>query len=119
VLVLVARGRNSAPGILLADYDLSERVFGDRERRLFTGLAGQIGSALESALLEQEADNAARLEEELRLARDIQTSLLPAAAPFVEGWDVMCHWRAARVIGGDFYDYWPLRGTMVSSYLAS
>ncbi len=111
VLVLVARGRNSTPGILLADYDLSERVFGDRERRLFTGLAGQIGSALESALLEQEADNAARLEEELRLARDIQTSLLPAAAPHVAGWDVMCHWRAARVIGGDFYDYWPLRGT--------
>jgi serine phosphatase RsbU (regulator of sigma subunit)/putative methionine-R-sulfoxide reductase with GAF domain len=110
VLVLVARGRNSTPGILLADYDLSERVFGDRERRLFTGLAGQIGSALESALLEQEADNAARLEEELRLARDIQTSLLPTAAPKVTGWEVMCHWRAARVIGGDFYDYWPLRG---------
>jgi serine phosphatase RsbU (regulator of sigma subunit)/putative methionine-R-sulfoxide reductase with GAF domain len=110
VLILVARGRSTVPGILLADYDLSERVFGERERRLFTGLAGQIGSALENALLEQEADNAARLEEELRLARDIQTSLLPAAAPHVPGWEVMCHWRAARVIGGDFYDYWPLTG---------
>ena len=110
VLMLVARGRNTVPGILFADYDLSERAFGHRERKLFAGLAGQIGSALESAVLEQEADHAARLEDELRLARDIQTSLLPAVAPFVAGWDVMCHWRAARVIGGDFYDYWPLNG---------
>lgn len=110
VLMLVARGRNTVPGILFADYDLSERTFGPREQKLFAGLAGQIGSALESAILEQEADHAARLEDELRLARDIQTSLLPAAAPFVAGWDVMCHWRAARVIGGDFYDYWPLTG---------
>ena len=55
------------------------------------------------------AANAARLEEELRVARDIQTSLLPARAPHLPGWDITAHWRAARVIGGDFYDYWPLR----------
>lgn len=109
VLILVARGRSSVPGILLADYDIPERSFGDREQTLFTGLAAQIGTAIENTLLEQEADNAARLEEELRVAREIQTSLLPARAPILPGWDTMAHWRAARVIGGDFYDYWPLK----------
>lgn len=111
VLVLVARGRGSVPGILLADYDIPERSYGEREQKLFSGLAGQIGSAIENALLEQEADHAARLEEELRVAREIQTSLLPALAPVLAGWDAMAHWRAARVIGGDFYDYWPLKSS--------
>jgi len=110
VLILVARGRSSVPGILLADYDIPERNYGEREQKLFSGLAGQIGTAIENALLEQEADHAARLEEELRVAREIQTSLLPSRAPILSGWDVMAHWRAARVIGGDFYDYWPLKG---------
>jgi len=109
VLILIARGRSSTPGILVADYDIPERTFGEREQKLFSGLAGQIGSAIENALLEQEAANAARLEEELRVARDIQTSLLPARTPQLPGWDITAHWRAARVIGGDFYDYWPLR----------
>ncbi len=110
VLILIARGRSSVPGILLADYDIPERNYGDREQKLFSGLAGQIGTAIENALLEQEADHAARLEEELRVAREIQTSLLPSRAPVIAGWDAMAHWRAARVIGGDFYDYWPLTG---------
>ncbi len=110
LLMLVTRGRSTTPGILLADFDLAERNFGEREQHLFNGLAGQIGAAIENALLEQEADNAALLEEEIRLARDIQTSLLPDTAPHITGWHIKAHWRAARVIGGDFYDYWPLKG---------
>ena len=110
LLMLVTRGRSTTPGILLADFDLAERSFGEREQHLFNGLAGQIGAAIENALLEQEADNAALLEEEIRLARDIQTSLLPDTAPHIAGWHIQAHWRAARVIGGDFYDYWPLKG---------
>lgn len=110
VLVLIARGRGSIPGVLVADYPLESRPYGDREQQLFGGLAGQIGSAIENALLEQDADNAARLEEELRLARDIQNSLLPDTAPLLAGWRINALWQAARVIGGDFYDYWPLKG---------
>jgi serine phosphatase RsbU (regulator of sigma subunit) len=96
--------------VLLADYPSKSRPYGDREQQLFGGLAGQIGSAIENALLEQDADNAARLEEELRLARDIQNSLLPDTAPLLVGWHINALWKAARVIGGDFYDYWPLKG---------
>lgn len=111
VLLLIARGRSSIPGILIADYPNGSRAFGDREQQMFSGLANQIGSAIENALLEQDADNAARLEEELRLARDIQNSLLPDVAPQLPGWNVNALWKAARVIGGDFYDYWPLTGS--------
>jgi serine phosphatase RsbU (regulator of sigma subunit)/putative methionine-R-sulfoxide reductase with GAF domain len=110
-LVLIARGRSSIPGILVADYPIESRPYGAREQQMFSGLAGQIGSAIENALLELDADNAARLEEELRLARDIQNSLLPDAAPVVPGWQINALWKAARVIGGDFYDYWPLTGS--------
>ncbi|MBM4414144.1 MAG: GAF domain-containing protein [Chloroflexi bacterium] len=110
-LVLIARGRSSIPGILVTDYPIENRPYGAREQQMFSGLAGQIGSAIENALLELDADNAARLEEELRLARDIQNSLLPDVAPAVPGWQINALWKAARVIGGDFYDYWPFTGS--------
>ncbi|PJF23763.1 MAG: serine/threonine protein phosphatase, partial [Phototrophicales bacterium] len=61
-----------------------------------------------SALLAQEAAQAARLEEELRVARDIQRTLLPSRAPDLPGWDTAADWRSARMVGGDFFDYWYL-----------
>ena len=47
-------------------------------------------------------------DEELRVARDIQTALLPAAPPDIPGWDLAADWRSARLVGGDFYDFWRL-----------
>ena len=75
-------------------------------------MANQIAGALESALLAQEAAEAARLDEELRVARDIQTALLPASPPQIAGWQLAADWRSARLVGGDFYDFWrlPQRG---------
>jgi sigma-B regulation protein RsbU (phosphoserine phosphatase) len=46
-----------------------------------------------------------RLEEELRLARDIQTRLLPTGAPSVVGFDLAGVSLPARHVGGDYFDY--------------
>jgi serine phosphatase RsbU (regulator of sigma subunit) len=73
-----------------------------------TGNPNQDPGALESALLAQEAAEAARLDEELRVARDIQTALLPARTPEIAGWEIAADWRSARLVGGDFYDFWRL-----------
>jgi serine phosphatase RsbU (regulator of sigma subunit) len=67
-----------------------------------------MAGALESALLAPEAAEAARLDEELRVARDIQTALLPASVPSIGGWEIAADWRSARLVGGDFYDFWRL-----------
>ncbi|NOK60413.1 MAG: GAF domain-containing protein [Chloroflexi bacterium AL-W] len=106
VLPLVARG--TTLGLMVVDYDDPSTLFSDRTQTLSISIANQVAAALESALLAQEAAEAAHMEEELRVARDIQTALLPAQLPVLDGWQVAADWRSARLVGGDFYDFWYL-----------
>lgn len=46
----------------------------------------------------------ATLDEELRIARDIQVALLPKEMPRLPGWSAAALYRPARKVGGDFYD---------------
>jgi serine phosphatase RsbU (regulator of sigma subunit)/CHASE1-domain containing sensor protein len=45
------------------------------------------------------------VEQELRVARDIQHALLPKDLPELEGWEIAHCYRPAREVGGDFYDF--------------
>jgi len=45
---------------------------------------------------------------ELKMARRVQTSLLPKETPLFEGWDFAVRWFPAREIAGDYYDFIPL-----------
>ncbi len=60
-----------------------------------------------SALLAEMAEKK-RLEEELRIARDIQMSLLPQGAVKMPGLQLTAHCSPAREVGGDYYDFLPL-----------
>jgi phosphoserine phosphatase RsbU/P len=51
-----------------------------------------------------------RLERELDFARRIQLNLMPATPPQPEGWEIATRYRAARLVGGDFYDAFELPG---------
>jgi len=50
-----------------------------------------------------------RLERELDFARRIQLNLMPAA-PQPAGWEIATAYRAAKIVGGDFYDAFALPG---------
>jgi serine phosphatase RsbU (regulator of sigma subunit)/predicted ester cyclase len=58
--------------------------------------------------LEQEERERERIEQELRVARDIQQASLPKEVPTLEGWQLAPYYRSAREVGGDFYDFHPL-----------
>lgn len=49
-----------------------------------------------------------RLDEELRIAREIQKSLLPTRAPATVGITVAALCEPAREVGGDYYDFFEL-----------
>src|SRR5215217_9068923 len=55
--------------------------------------------------LEQEIRERERVEQELRVARSIQQASLPKQVPELEGWEISPHYRPAREVGGDFYDF--------------
>jgi len=58
-------------------------------------------------LLQQKAEKE-RLEQELRIARNIQMSLLPQSALAMPGLSLTAHCEPAREVGGDYYDYLPI-----------
>lgn len=59
-----------------------------------------------------------RLEEELRVARRIQMSLLPQRDLAVPGLDIVGVCEPAREVGGDYYDVLPLGGGRVGILVA-
>jgi serine phosphatase RsbU (regulator of sigma subunit)/anti-sigma regulatory factor (Ser/Thr protein kinase) len=72
-------------------------------------LATQAAPALRVAQLARqqqiEARERERMEQELRVARVIQQTLLPKSLPELFGWRVDALWQPARAVSGDFYDY--------------
>ncbi len=65
-----------------------------------------MGSELQKKISEvREKD---RLEYELRIARDVQLSLLPQTLPFIAGYQLSATIQTATEVGGDFYDVLPL-----------
>jgi serine phosphatase RsbU (regulator of sigma subunit) len=44
-------------------------------------------------------------EQELRVARGIQQTLLPKDLPRLAGWEMAGYYQPAREVGGDFYDF--------------
>jgi serine phosphatase RsbU (regulator of sigma subunit)/putative methionine-R-sulfoxide reductase with GAF domain len=108
LVALPMLARANTLGVILLDYDDPHHALNGRQMSLCSGAAAQFASALESTLLAREAEEAARLEQELTVAREIQTALLPSAVPDIPGWQIGARWRSARLVGGDFYDFWPL-----------
>jgi sigma-B regulation protein RsbU (phosphoserine phosphatase) len=106
-LPLIARGH--LVGAMLVDHPaLGGNAIDQRRLNILNGIAHETALALENARLQAEASAAERLERELEVARGIQASFLPDKMPSVEGWDVAAFYRAARQVGGDFYDFFPV-----------
>jgi serine phosphatase RsbU (regulator of sigma subunit)/energy-coupling factor transporter ATP-binding protein EcfA2 len=60
---------------------------------------------VENQVLRQKVQEQERIEQELRIARLIQQTLLPKKLPELPGYDVAAYYQPAREVGGDFYDF--------------
>ena len=105
-LPLIARGH--LVGAMLVDHPALGGQIDQRRLNILSGIAHQTALALENSRLQAEATAAERIERELEVARGIQTSFLPETFPNVAGWEVAAVYRAARQVGGDFYDFFPI-----------
>lgn len=88
---------------------LSEQEYTSDDRQFLLDLATQAAPALRVAQLVQvqkeQARERERIEQELRVARLIQQTLLPRELPLLEGWEINTYYQPARAVGGDFYDF--------------
>ncbi len=80
-----------------------------RSRDQLGALAASFNSMTTSIeyLLQEKAEKE-RLEQELRIARSIQMSLLPQGPAQMPGLALLSHCEPAREVGGDYYDYIPI-----------
>jgi serine phosphatase RsbU (regulator of sigma subunit) len=107
VVPLVSQG--DLIGLLNLGPRLSQQEYSADDRKLLSDLATQTAPAVRVAQLvrqqQQEAQERERIEQELRVARLIQQTLLPKTLPGLPGYDVAAYYQPAREVGGDFYDF--------------
>ena len=120
----LARSITGAVDELAAGTDHVRR--GDFSHRISVGSGDQLGDLADSFnsmtksvedLLHEKAEKE-RLEQELRIARQIQMSLLPQGPLQMHGLSVTAHCEPAREVGGDYYDYLPLGDRRVGILIA-
>lgn len=97
--------------------NLTDRVgpdaFSDRDIKLLTAIANQIGVAIENARLAARDLKQNRLHRELELAHDLQLRLLPSPSVLHGYAEVAARCRPADSVGGDFYTFSRLGGGRV------
>jgi sigma-B regulation protein RsbU (phosphoserine phosphatase) len=74
------------------------------EENYLESLSLLAGMAITNARLFEAERERERLEAELRLAREIQLSLLPAELPQIDGLSFFAYNRQSELVGGDYYD---------------
>ncbi|MBP7693858.1 MAG: SpoIIE family protein phosphatase [Anaerolineales bacterium] len=107
LIPLVAEGR--AVGLLALNHRRPRRL-SDDELHFLQLLANQAARVLDQARRLQTERAQHGLEEDLAVAREIQLSLLPEHSPRVAGWEFAAAYQAARLVGGDLYDFIELPG---------
>lgn len=81
-----------------------EGKFEDSDEQLIQAFASHAATALERALLLQEAKRSQEIQVSIEMARSIQAGFLPARLPNIPGYEVAAWWQPAEAVGGDYYD---------------
>jgi sigma-B regulation protein RsbU (phosphoserine phosphatase) len=95
-------------GLLAVARKAGGEPFLTSEFHIFKAIAEQSAFALYNAFIFSEASEKKRLDQDLRVAHEIQRILLPANAPDVSGYQISGINIPARQVSGDYYDYIPV-----------
>ncbi len=86
--------------------DYKVKLEGEDEFVEFADRFNKMGEKLQETIAEAREKD--RLDQELKIARQVQLSLLPAKLPKVPGYQIVASLTTATEVGGDFYDLIPL-----------
>jgi sigma-B regulation protein RsbU (phosphoserine phosphatase) len=110
--------RGTIEGLVAIGERASALPFGEEDLRLAEALARQGLAALHNARLQRVREEKLRQDRELQVAREIQTSLLPAKAPELGRFALAGTSRPCFEVGGDAYDWIELGGGSVALLIA-
>jgi sigma-B regulation protein RsbU (phosphoserine phosphatase) len=91
-------------GMIYVDNPFNNR-FQEEDLKVLTTIASVASIKIEHERLLEERLEKRRMEEELKVASEIQMRLQPFAPPKLDGWDMTGVSFPCREIGGDYYDF--------------
>ena len=100
--------QESIIGVLNVNNRNDNSIFTHSDELLLSVLANFVVIAIEKAQMRERIRETERYEADLRVAREIQESLLPSELPSLKRWQLAARNIPAREVAGDFYDAIPL-----------
>lgn len=91
-------------GAIYVDNDIRNR-FADADLQVLATIAAVAAIKIEHERLIAEVQEKRRIQEELKIAGEIQARLLPMTPPRVEGWDLSGVSLPCLEVGGDYFDF--------------
>ncbi|HVR39714.1 MAG TPA: SpoIIE family protein phosphatase [Thermoanaerobaculia bacterium] len=91
-------------GVLYLDFLATHGIVAHEDVRLIAQVASLAAAKLETTRLREESIAKARIDEELRTAYTIQSRLLPASLPQIEGYVFAGTNKPCRTVSGDYFD---------------
>ncbi|TWU05477.1 SpoIIE family protein phosphatase [Stieleria varia] len=98
-------GEGRAFGAIQIDSTQGRGQFVEKDIDLLSGVAAQAGILIHNAKMHEQALHQREVEQDLKLATEVQQAFLPQSPPDAPGFCVASHYQAANHIGGDYFDY--------------
>ena len=121
-LVPVLSRSGEVLGLIVLGAKLSQEPYSGEDKQLLGSVASQAGLVLESIELAEKMaeriDADRRVQQELQIAKKVQSKLLPQQAPALDTLDYAGACIQARAVGGDYYDFLGLDARHVGFVLA-
>lgn len=105
-------------GALQIDSTQGRGQFRDEDTDLLAGVAAQAGIVINNARLHERALHQKEVEQDLKLATEVQQAFLPQVPPDAAGFRVKSFYQAANHIGGDYFDYIKLQDGRIAVVVA-
>jgi serine phosphatase RsbU (regulator of sigma subunit) len=107
LLAMPLRLGDDVIGVLYLESAVVEHAWRAADHELFVGIAGQLTWLIASS--QAQSPERAIEAHDLALARRIQQHFLPQSPPNIPDYRIADSYAAARVIGGDYYDFFHYR----------
>jgi predicted ATPase/serine phosphatase RsbU (regulator of sigma subunit)/tRNA A-37 threonylcarbamoyl transferase component Bud32 len=105
ILCLPILHQGKVTALLYLENNLIAGTFTQERIELLQLLSSQIAISIENARLYEQEKAFVRMQEEVRLASQIQQNLLPKHSPVISGYEIAGVNIPAQMVGGDYFDF--------------
>ena len=105
-------------GIIQLDTPIPNEHFNQHDLQLLADLAPQAAFVLKFKQLHSRVVDMVKIENDLKIAKNVHERLMPQMDPQVDGYAFYSYYRAARILGGDYYSHSNLPGGRLAIVLA-